>query len=186
MAIVEELLRVWSVTFSGRTLTQDIEIRGVRRSVEKVTSILPACNYDPEVFPDPTSVDFDRPRKPILAFAGGVHSCLGAHRAAGNPGGAAGMDAPHSRFRRSPVRKSNTGPEAWSAGNRRWSGRFASSGTRNRIAQRIPEEGHGIVALPRDPVGHGEHGPARAARGDPRSVARSRRGSRLRHGQEWR
>jgi cytochrome P450 len=46
-----------------------------------VTSILPAANYDPDVFPNPKEVNFQRPRKPILAFAGGVHSCMGAHLA---------------------------------------------------------------------------------------------------------
>lgn len=82
LAVVEELLRVFSVTFSGRTLTQDFELRGVKmKKGEKVTSILPACNYDPEVFPNPKVVDFHRQRKPILAFAGGVHSCMGAHLA---------------------------------------------------------------------------------------------------------
>jgi cytochrome P450 len=81
-AQVEELLRVYSVTFSGRMLTQDIEIRGVKmKKGDRVTAILPACNYDAEVFPNPTQVDFHRPRKPILAFAGGVHSCMGAHLA---------------------------------------------------------------------------------------------------------
>ncbi len=57
-------------------------MRGVQmKKGDKFNSILPACNYDPDVFPDPTRVDFDRPRKPILAFAGGVHSCIGAHLA---------------------------------------------------------------------------------------------------------
>jgi cytochrome P450 len=80
--VVEELLRVFSVTFSGRTATQDVEIRGVQiKKGDKVTSILPACNYDPEIFPNPSEVNFHRPRKPILAFAGGVHSCMGAHLA---------------------------------------------------------------------------------------------------------
>ena len=79
---VEELLRVFSVTFSGRTLLQDYELRGVQmKKGDKVTSILPACNYDPEVFPEPRKVDFHRPRKPILAFAGGAHMCMGAHLA---------------------------------------------------------------------------------------------------------
>jgi len=79
---VEELLRVWSVTFSGRVLIQDYELRGVKmRKGDRVTAVLPACNYDPEIFPNPTTVDFHRPRKPILAFAGGVHSCMGAHLA---------------------------------------------------------------------------------------------------------
>ena len=81
-AQVEELLRVWSVTFSGRVLAQDFELRGVKmKKGDRVTAILPACNYDAEVFPNPTAVDFHRPRKPILAFAGGVHSCMGAHLA---------------------------------------------------------------------------------------------------------
>ena len=80
--VVEELLRVYSVTFSGRTLTRDIELRGVKmKKGDKITSILPAANYDPDVFPNPTEVNFHRPRKPILAFAGGVHSCMGAHLA---------------------------------------------------------------------------------------------------------
>ncbi|MDF0542251.1 cytochrome P450 [Sphingobium sp. H39-3-25] len=81
-AQVEELLRKFAVTFSGRTLTQDIEMRGVKmKAGDKFTSILPACNYDPDVFPNPTEVNFNRPRKPILSFAGGVHSCIGAHLA---------------------------------------------------------------------------------------------------------
>jgi cytochrome P450 len=81
-AISEELLRVFSVTFSGRTLTQDYELRGVKmKKGDKITSILPACNYDPSIFENPQEVNFHRPRKPNLAFAGGVHSCMGAHLA---------------------------------------------------------------------------------------------------------
>ena len=48
---------------------------------DKVTSILPTANYDPAAFENPKEVDFHRPRKPNLAFAGGVHSCMGAHLA---------------------------------------------------------------------------------------------------------
>lgn len=81
-AQVEELLRVFSVTFSGRTVAQDIEMRGIQmKKGDKVTSILPACNYDPDVFPNPTEIDFNRPKKIILAFTVGVHSCMGAHLA---------------------------------------------------------------------------------------------------------
>jgi cytochrome P450 len=81
-AQTEELLRVFSVTFSGRILKKDLELRGVKmKAGDRITSILPACNYDPEVFPNPREIDFHRPRKPILAFAGGVHSCMGAHLA---------------------------------------------------------------------------------------------------------
>lgn len=79
---VEELLRVWSVTFSGRMLAKDFEMRGVQmKKGDRVTAVLPACNFDPDVFPNPTEVNFHRPRRPILAFAGGVHSCMGAHLA---------------------------------------------------------------------------------------------------------
>lgn len=78
----EELLRRWSVTFSGRVLAQDYEMRGVQmKEGDRITCILPACNFDPEVFPNPKEVDFDRPRKTILAFTVGVHSCMGAHLA---------------------------------------------------------------------------------------------------------
>ncbi|MGO9934908.1 MAG: cytochrome P450 [Steroidobacteraceae bacterium] len=81
-ATVEELLRVFSVTFSGRTLTQDLEMHGVQmKKGDKITSILPAANYDPAVFDNPKVVNFRRTRKPNLAFAGGVHSCMGAHLA---------------------------------------------------------------------------------------------------------
>lgn len=81
-AIVEELLRRFSVTFSGRYVTQDIEVRGVQlKAGDRVMTCLPAANFDPEVFPDPLTVDFDRPRKTILAFTVGVHSCMGGHLA---------------------------------------------------------------------------------------------------------
>ncbi len=80
--VVEELLRVYSVTFSGRTLTEDHELHGVKlKQGDKITSILPAANYDPAAFPNPREVNFNRPRKPVFAFGGGVHSCMGAHLA---------------------------------------------------------------------------------------------------------
>lgn len=80
--IVEELLRRWSVTFSGREVLEDIEIRGVQmKKGDRITCILPACNFDPEVFPNPKEVNFDRPRNTTLAFTAGVHSCMGAHLA---------------------------------------------------------------------------------------------------------
>jgi len=80
--VVEELLRRWSVTFSGRVVEQDVEVRGVQlKKGERVTFVLPAANFDPEVFPDPLKVDYDRPRKTILAFTVGVHSCMGGHLA---------------------------------------------------------------------------------------------------------
>ncbi|HEY6130848.1 MAG TPA: cytochrome P450 [Halioglobus sp.] len=81
-AIVEELLRRWSVTFSGRVIAQDIEMRGVKmKKGDRITCVLPACNFDPDVFPNPLEVNFDRPRRTILAFTVGVHSCMGSHLA---------------------------------------------------------------------------------------------------------
>lgn len=81
-AQIEELLRVWSVTFSGRVLIQDYEMRGVQlKKDDRITCVLPACNFDPEVFPNPREVRFDRPRQTILAFTVGAHSCMGAHLA---------------------------------------------------------------------------------------------------------
>ena len=82
MAIVEELLRIYTVTFAGRTLTRDYELRGVQmKKGDRVTCVLPVANYDPSVFENPKDVNFDRPRRPTLAFSGGVHMCLGAHLA---------------------------------------------------------------------------------------------------------
>ena len=82
MAIVEELLRHYTTTFAGRTLTRDIEMRGVQmKKGDRVTCVLPAINFDPGVFENPREVNFDRPRRPTLAFSGGSHMCLGAHLA---------------------------------------------------------------------------------------------------------
>jgi cytochrome P450 len=73
---------VFSVTFSGRNLTQDYEIQGVKmKKGDKVTCVLPAANCDPAAFENPKEVNFHRPRKPTLAFTAGVHSCMGAHLA---------------------------------------------------------------------------------------------------------
>jgi cytochrome P450 len=79
---LEELLRVYGVTFSGRELIEDLELDGVAmKKGDRLFCILPACNYDPDVFDNPREVDFDRPRKPILSFTGGIHACMGAHLA---------------------------------------------------------------------------------------------------------
>ena len=77
---VEELHRVFTVTFSGRFVKQDTEISGAPiKAGDRVLCVLPAANYAPSVWADPEKVDFNRPRKLILSFAGGVHSCMGAH-----------------------------------------------------------------------------------------------------------
>ena len=81
-AQVEELLRLWSVTFSGRVLIQDHVMRGIQmKKDDRITCILPSCNFDPEVFPNPRTCNFRRPRQTVLAFTVGAHSCMGAHLA---------------------------------------------------------------------------------------------------------
>lgn len=79
---IEELLRVNAVTFSGRVLIQDHVMRGVQmKKDDRITCVLPACNFDPEVFQNPREVRFDRPRQTTLSFTVGAHSCMGAHLA---------------------------------------------------------------------------------------------------------
>ena len=81
-AQVEELLRAFAPTFSARYLTKDLELDGVlMKAGDSFMSFLPACNYDPEVWENPREIDFNRQRKPILTFTGGVHSCMGGHLA---------------------------------------------------------------------------------------------------------
>ena len=81
-AQTEELLRGFAPTFSGRYLTQDLNLDGVlMKKGDVFLSFLPACNYDPEIWDNPNEIDFNRPRKPILTFTGGMHSCMGGHLA---------------------------------------------------------------------------------------------------------
>ena len=81
-AQVEELVRSFAVTFSGRVLSRDYEMRGIKmKKGDRITAILPTCNFDPDVFPNPREVDFNRKRRINLTFAGGAHSCMGAHLA---------------------------------------------------------------------------------------------------------
>lgn len=78
----EELLRVFGVTFSGRVVKEDFELGGVLlKKGDRFMSLLPSCNYDPDVWDNPREVRFDRQRKPILTFTGGIHACMGGHLA---------------------------------------------------------------------------------------------------------
>ena len=78
----EEFLRMFGVTFSGRVLIDDLEMNGVLlKKGDRFMSLLPSCNYDPDVWENPREVRFDRPRKPILTFTGGIHACMGGHLA---------------------------------------------------------------------------------------------------------
>lgn len=77
---VEEVLRTQgSVRSLFRVAAQDIEIEGKHiRAGEKVLLLLASANRDPVVFEDPETFVPERNSKGHIAFARGVHFCLGA------------------------------------------------------------------------------------------------------------
>jgi cytochrome P450 len=81
--VVEELLRFETpVPNTVRFAADDMEVDG--RLIPKGTAIhlsWAAANLDPEAFPEPLTVNFDRPRSPHVTFASGAHRCLGSHLA---------------------------------------------------------------------------------------------------------
>lgn len=80
---IEELLRVTSPAVPTRNVTEEfVEVGGVPiPRGERVHGPLIAGNYDPEAYPDPDEIKFDREPKPHLAFGLGPHRCLGVHLA---------------------------------------------------------------------------------------------------------
>lgn len=79
--VADELLRVVSpVQYDGRTLAEPVSVGGVTLAAGAQTQLLlGAANRDPEVFPDPGRIDWERPNSARhLAFAAGAHYCLGA------------------------------------------------------------------------------------------------------------
>jgi cytochrome P450 len=63
----------------SRIATEDVVIRGVRiRKGDPVYVSYLAANRDPDVFPDPERIDFDRDPNPHLAFGNGAHYCAGS------------------------------------------------------------------------------------------------------------
>lgn len=77
---VEELLRYDSpVQFTGRYATEDIEIDGkLIKKGDRVLLGLGAGNHDPSQFYQPGKLDITRQENRHLAFADGIHYCLGA------------------------------------------------------------------------------------------------------------
>lgn len=77
---VEELLRFDSpVQKLGRLATADIEIGGkVIKAGELAMLCFGAANRDPEQFSNPDRLDITRPDNRHVAFAHGIHYCLGA------------------------------------------------------------------------------------------------------------
>jgi len=80
---IEELLRVTSPAVPTRNVTDEfVEMGGVPiPRGERVHGPLIAANYDPEVYPEPNEIRFDRDMKPHLSFGLGPHRCLGVHLA---------------------------------------------------------------------------------------------------------
>ncbi|URM88791.1 cytochrome P450 [Streptomyces sp. MRC013] len=79
---IEELLRYIphrSAVGLSRIALEDVTVAGVRiRAGEAVYVSYLAANRDPDVFPDPERVDFDRAPNPHVAFGYGPHFCVGA------------------------------------------------------------------------------------------------------------
>jgi cytochrome P450 len=80
---IEELLRYDSpVQMTGRLAKEDVVIAG--HQVEKgqnISTIVASANRDPDVFPDPETLDLTRTPCNHLSFSAGIHFCLGAQLA---------------------------------------------------------------------------------------------------------
>jgi cytochrome P450 len=78
---VEEILRIDSpVQMTARTALCDLDMAGHRIATgDMVALLLSGANRDPRVFADPTRFDITRSNaRDHLAFASGIHACLGA------------------------------------------------------------------------------------------------------------
>jgi cytochrome P450 len=78
---VEEILRLASpVQMTARTPSCDVEIAGAHIAAgDMVALLLGGANHDPNVFSDPATFDITRSNaRDHLAFASGIHACLGA------------------------------------------------------------------------------------------------------------
>ncbi|HEY4409054.1 MAG TPA: cytochrome P450 [Acidimicrobiia bacterium] len=80
---VEEILRFDSpVQFVHRNVLEDLEVDGHRlRAGDIVLTLLAGANRDPARFVEPDRFDVGRPDNLHLAFAWGLHFCLGARLA---------------------------------------------------------------------------------------------------------
>jgi biflaviolin synthase len=82
---IDELLR-WiphrNAVGLARIAREDVEISGVRiRAGEAVHVSYLAANRDPDVFPDPETIDFSRSPNPHVSFGFGPHYCPGGRLA---------------------------------------------------------------------------------------------------------
>jgi cytochrome P450 len=77
---IEELLRYESpIQALARTTTADAELHGTRMPAgARVVLLFGSANRDERRWPDPDTLDIDRPQARHLAFGDGIHHCLGA------------------------------------------------------------------------------------------------------------
>jgi cytochrome P450 len=80
---IEESLRLTTpLQLFARTVCSDTTIGGVQFTRgDRLLLNVGAANRDGDQFTDPDSFDINRPRKPHLAFGGGIHYCVGQHLA---------------------------------------------------------------------------------------------------------
>jgi cytochrome P450 len=81
---IEELMRFESPVPSGggRWATEDTEVNGVTiKRGDLIYLCWASGNLDPTTFDGPLEVDLRRPDNRHIAFAAGVHRCLGSHLA---------------------------------------------------------------------------------------------------------
>lgn len=79
-AAIEELLRYESPSQHTARLAPDDVVLGGKpiRKRQAVIAVMAAGNRDPERFPEPDRLDFDRPDNHHLAFGWAAHFCFGA------------------------------------------------------------------------------------------------------------
>ncbi|MGO8770744.1 MAG: cytochrome P450 [Mycobacterium sp.] len=82
-AAIEEGLRVETpLTMVMRTTTEEVEMGGKTIPADaQIDLCMGAANRDETRWPDPDRFDITRPRHAHIAFAGGIHMCLGMHLA---------------------------------------------------------------------------------------------------------
>ncbi|MCV7077421.1 cytochrome P450, partial [Mycobacterium szulgai] len=80
---IEEGLRFETpLTMVMRTTTEDVEIGGKTIPADaQIDMCMGSANRDDSRWTDPNTFDIQRPRQAHIAFAGGIHMCLGMHLA---------------------------------------------------------------------------------------------------------
>ncbi|MEB4210558.1 cytochrome P450 [Mycobacterium sp. 94-17] len=82
MAIEEGLRYETPLTMVMRTTTEEVEIGGKTIPAEaQIDMCMGSANRDEKRWTDPDTFDVRRPRQSHIAFAGGIHMCLGMHLA---------------------------------------------------------------------------------------------------------